>query len=80
MSVGLDCFHWQERFDDTLSDKTSEKTATFRTLMRRAAFVTEASECELAKDLLLSQNKKATPRATLKEAKASMPLADMLEK
>lgn len=78
--VKLDTFHWQERFDDMLSDKTSEKTAIFRTLMRRAVFITEPSEFQRAKDVLLSQNKKATTRAMLKEAKATIPPPDLLER
>jgi len=80
VAIGLDTFHWQERWDKILPDKSSEKTAIFRTLMQRAVFATEASECEQAKDLLLSQKKKATPRTMLKEAKATIPPPVMLEK
>ena len=80
VTIGLDTFHWQERWDEILPDKSSEKTAIFRTLMRRAVFVTEASEYERVKDLILSQKKKATPCTILKEAKATIPPPVILEK
>jgi len=51
--VKLDCFHWQQRWNECLCDKRSEKTVMFRSLMRRAVFVTETSECNRAKEMLM---------------------------
>jgi len=78
--VLLDCFHWQQRWDGAMYDVKSEKTTIFRSLMRRALFVTEDTEYRRVRDLLLSQNKSATPREVLKQAKATMPPPDLLER
>jgi len=79
--VLLDTFHWQQRWDDILFDKNSEKTVTFQKLMRRAAFITEDSEYARAKAFLIRRNKKQpSPSEIYKEAKSTIPPADILEK
>ena len=79
--VKLDSFHWQERWDETLPDKKSEKTAIFRKLMRRALFCTEDAETAHVEALLIAKhNKKPSPREIFKEAKATIPPPEQLER
>jgi len=80
MLVKLDCFHWQARFDPAMADTTSETTAIFRTMMRRAAFQTEDTERHRVRDLLKRKGKPHTPGDILKAAKATIPAADLLER
>jgi len=79
--IKLDTFHWQQRWDDVLADENSEKTAIFRKLMRRALFLVEDKEIQRAEAFLVAKKKKKpSPRETFKEAKATMPPADVLER
>lgn len=81
VEVKLDAFHWQERWNEFLCDKNSEKTAIFRKLMRRALFVTEDQEIARVEKLLYEKKKRRpTPKEIFKEAKATIPPPDQLEK
>jgi len=80
--VKLDCFHWQQRWDPCLCDTKSEKTIAFRSLMRRAIFVTETNEHNRAKELLGKRNPSRQPAAheIYKEAKATIPDPELSER
>jgi len=81
VEVKLDVFHWQERWNEILYDKNSEKTAIFRKLMRRALFCTEDHEIALVEALLFEKKKKKpTAYEIFKEAKATIPPPDQLER
>ena len=76
----LDVFHWQERWNVMLVDLKSEKTMIFRSLMRRALFITEEEELNRVREDLTRRKKNPTPTAVCKAAKATTPPADMLER
>jgi len=80
--VKLDCFHWQQRWNECLCDKHSEKTVVFRSLMRRAVFVAKTSEHSRAKETLTERHpsRQPTPREIFKEAKATIPNPEPLER
>jgi len=79
--IKLDSFHWQQRWDDVLHDKKSEKTAIFRKLMRRALFLIEDGEISRVEAVLTAKyKKKPTAREIFKEAKATIPPPDLLER
>jgi len=78
--VLLDSFHWMVRWDDIMCDKTSENTTIFRTLMRRALFFVENAELERAKRILIQRKKEPTTKAIYKEAKATIPTPEFLER
>lgn len=78
--VKCDLFHWEERWEIILCDSKSEKSTAFRTLMRQATFVAEPHEFERTKALLVSKGKSPTNRDMLKEAKATIPAPDVLER
>mgnify|MGYP000263817394 CR=1 FL=1 len=78
--VKLDCFHWCARFDPALDDVTGEKTTLFRGMMRRAVFQVEDSECYRVREFLKGKGKPHMPRDILKEAKATMPPPELLER
>ena len=77
MHIQLDCFHWMTRWNDVVCNLKSEKTAMFRTLMRRAVFIAEDAKFQRAKHLLAGTN--PTVRDAFKKAKATIPPADNLE-
>jgi len=80
-SIKLDSFHWQQRWDDIPCDKKSEKTSTFRKLMRRALFATEDHEmARVEAHLAAKKKKKPSAREMFKEAKATVPPPEQLER
>jgi len=67
-----DSFHWQQRWD---------KVLVFRKLMRRALFLVEDKEAKRAEACLMKKKKKKpSPREIFKEANATIPPPDMLER
>jgi len=78
--VKLDCFHWQKRWDPVFVDLKSEKTIIFRSLMRRALFVTEEEEINRVRQDFARRKKNPLPADVFKEAKSTMPPPDVLEK
>jgi len=78
--VKLDCFHWQKRWDPVFVDLKSEKTMIFRSLMRRAMFITEEEELQRVRDDFAKRKKNPLPAAIFKAAKSTIPLPDVLEK
>ena len=80
-SIKLDSFHWQQRWDNILYDKKSEKTSMFRKLMRRALFVIEDHEIARVEAYLTAKKKKKpSAREIFKEAKATIPPPEQLER
>jgi len=77
--VGLDAFHWQQRWDPSLEKSNSKEAGTFRGLMRRALFAFSPEECERAKTVVMEKKGRAvTTREIVKEARSAIPEPDIL--